>query len=324
MVYRPTTRVLAVLELLQTHGHLTGHELATKLEVDVRTVRRYVTTLQDIGIPVEAEIGRHGGYAIHPGFKLPPLMFTDDEVLILTLGLLLARQSGLTGASAATESALAKVERVLPLALRERLRALVETMQLDTAIVDPLHKPPVEGEVLANLSLANRQGKQVRMSYCTRETPTERVFDPYTVIYHQAHWYTVGYCHLRQSRRVFRLDRVQDVRLLDTKFVLPSNFDALDYMLSSFEAIPDLWNVDVLLDMPLEAARQHIPRDYATLIQMEQGTRLRASLHDLNNVARVLIGLGCPLKAIYPPELRESLRDIAVQIYRYAEEKREQ
>src|SRR5438128_1333849 len=122
MVYRPTARVLSVLELLQTHGQLTGQELANRLEVDVRTVRRYITTLQDIGIPIEAEIGRYGGYALHPGFKLPPLMFTDEEVLVLTLGLLLARRSRLAGAGAAVESALAKVERVLPLRLREQLR----------------------------------------------------------------------------------------------------------------------------------------------------------------------------------------------------------
>ena len=316
MVYRPTARVLAVLEMLQSSGHMTGQEIAAKLEVDVRTARRYITTLQDIGIPIESEIGRYGGYTIRPGFKLPPLMFTDDEVLILTLGLLMARGTGLSGAKAAAESALAKVERVLPVALREQLRALTETMQLN----NPPHQSTVDGDVLSELSLANRQIRQVRLAYVARETATERVFDPYAVIYHQERWYTVGYCHLRHTRRVFRLDRIQHITLLETTFTPPSDFDALDYMLSSFEAIPDRWNIDVLLEMPLDAARQAVPRELATLIQTEHGTRLHASIHDLNYMARILIRLGCPLKAIHPSELRAELRRIAAQVSRYAQE----
>lgn len=315
MVYRPTARVLVVLELLQSRGQMTGQELAAKLEVDVRTVRRYITTLQDIGIPIESEIGRYGGYAIRPGFKLPPLMFTDDEVLILTLGLLLARGAGLAGARTAAESALAKVERVLPVVLQEQLRALTETMQLDS----PLHPSAVDGDVLSNLSLANRQHRQVRLAYMARETATERIFDPYAVIYHQGRWYTVGYCHLRHERRVFRLDRVQRVALLETAFTTPPDFNALDYMLSSFEAIPDQWNVDVLLEMSLDAARRAIPRELATLVETEHGTQLRASIHDLGYMARILIGLGCPLKAIQPPELREELLSVAARVSQYAQ-----
>lgn len=315
MVYRPTARVLTVLELLQTYGQMTGQELAARLEVDVRTIRRYITTLQDIGIPIEAEIGRYGGYALHPGFKLPPLMFTDEEVLVLTLGLLLARGAGLAGASFTVESALAKVERVLPLPLRERLRALVETMQLD----NPLHESRVAAEVLSVLSLANQQGRQVRLVYITRETPTERAFEPYGVIYHQGLWYTVGYCHLRRSLRVFRLDRVQQATLLETAFTPPLEFDAVQYMLSSFEAIPDRWNVDVLLEISLEAAQLRVPRSLATLIQTGHGVRLRASIRDLNQMARTLIMLGCPLEIIEPPELRIELLNIAAQIVSYTE-----
>ena len=114
MVYRPTARVLTVLELLQSHGRLTGAELARRLEVDIRTVRNYVQTLADLGIPVEAERGRYGAYRLRPGYKLPPLIFTEDESLALTLSLLLARENGLAQTSPAVESVLAKVERVLP------------------------------------------------------------------------------------------------------------------------------------------------------------------------------------------------------------------
>jgi len=317
MVYRPTARVLSVLELLQTHGQMTAQELAARLEVDARTVRRYITTLQDIGIPVDSEIGRYGGYMLRPGFKLPPLMFTDEEVLVLTLGLLLARRSKLAGAQTAVASALSKVERVLPLTLRERLRALVESTQMDDPL--PLHGSSIEGGILANLSLAVRQCQQVRLGYRTRET-TERIFEPYAVICHQEQWYAVGYCHLRHALRTFRLDRIERVILLDTRFTAPSGFDAMEYALSSFEAIPDRWNVEVLLDMPLDVARLRIPRELASLVQNEKGIRLRASIRDLNEMAHRLIALGCPLTVIDPPELRDELLAIAAQITQYAQE----
>ncbi len=94
-MYHPTTRVLAVLELLQARGRMTGAELAQRLEVDIRTLRRYITMLQDLGIPIVAERGRYGAYELGAGFKLPPMMFTNDEALALSIGLLAARHLGL-------------------------------------------------------------------------------------------------------------------------------------------------------------------------------------------------------------------------------------
>src|SRR5216683_5548602 len=114
VVYRPTARVLTVLELLQSHGRLTGAELARRLEVDIRTVRNYVETLTDLGIPVMAERGRYGAYRLRPGYKLPPLFFNEEEAFALTLGLLVSRQLGLTATAPAVEGTLAKIERVLP------------------------------------------------------------------------------------------------------------------------------------------------------------------------------------------------------------------
>jgi predicted DNA-binding transcriptional regulator YafY len=314
MVYHPTAKVLAVLELLQTYGQMNGFELARRLEVDVRTVRRYVTTLQDIGIPIDSIIGRYGGYALRPGFKLPPLMFNDDEVLVLTLGLLLARRAALADAGSAVQSALAKVERVLPLALRERLRALQEAMRLE----EPSREALVEGDILTTLSVASSQGRQVRLRYASPEGETERVLDPYAVLFHQERWYTVGYCHLRGGLRVFRLDRMREAAGLETRFSPPENFDAFEYMLNSFEAIPDEWNVDVLLDTALEAARQSVPRSLATLVQEGNRVRLRASIRDLDDMARTIIRVGCPFTVLHPPELRDAFCRISEEIMRWA------
>src|SRR3954451_4705907 len=110
-MYHPTTPVLTTIELLQAHPRLSGPQIAERIEVDNCTVRRYIMMLQDLGIPVEAERGRYGAYRLRPGFKLPPMMFTDDEAIALTLGLLLSRRLGITAETPAAEGALAKIER---------------------------------------------------------------------------------------------------------------------------------------------------------------------------------------------------------------------
>src|SRR6185295_2658436 len=127
----PTARVLAALELLQTHGRMTGSELARRLRVDPRTVRRYMVALEELGIPITAELGRDGGYMLVAGFKLPPMMFDDDEALALSGGLLAARGLGLAEGTPAIASAQAKLERVMPATLNRRVRAVDETVALD-------------------------------------------------------------------------------------------------------------------------------------------------------------------------------------------------
>lgn len=317
MTYHPMARTLAVLELLQAYGQMTGPELAARLEVETRTIRRYVVHLQEMGIPIEAEPGRFGGYTLRPGYKLPPLMFNDDEVLLLVIGLELAKRAGLADTGAAAESALAKLNRVLPLALRDQMRALASALDLDADLLD--EKPSVEKAVIASLSIASSTNRQTQMDYQSGQSVTRRVFDPYKVLWHQGRWYTVGSCHLRGGLRVFRLDRVLAVEVLASTFTPPQQFDALDYLLSSFEAIPDRWQIDVLLDLPLEEARRRIPRALASLAAEGEQTRLRASMPDLDEVARTLAALGCRVTVIAPDELRGAFTRLADVIRTFGE-----
>lgn len=239
-MYNPTTRLLTILELLQAHRQLSGADLAARLEIDRRTVRRYITMLQDLGMPIEATTGRYGGYRLRPGYKLPPLIFTEGEAVALTLGLLSARRLGLASAAPAIEGALAKVERVLPGAVRERVGAIQETVALDLgAAVRPAASP-----LVATLSTAAQQGQRVRLKYRSRDQQeTERLFDPYAVVYHTGRWYTVGYCQLRAEIRTFRLDRVvlAEPAADDTTFTRPPNFDALDFVRRALATTPDVW-----------------------------------------------------------------------------------
>jgi predicted DNA-binding transcriptional regulator YafY len=133
-----------MLELLQARERIGVPELARKLEVGKRTVRRYAAMLREMGIPVEAELGRYGAYSLRSGYRLPPMMFTDEEALGLALGLLAARHLGLAGVAPAVEGALAKLERVMPEALRGRVRALQETVSIAAA----RPQAPARGEAL--------------------------------------------------------------------------------------------------------------------------------------------------------------------------------
>ncbi len=310
-MYFPTTRVLTILELLQSRQQLSGPELAERLEVNTRTVRRYITMLQDLGIPVEADRGRYGSYRLRPGFKLPPLMFTEDEALALTLGLLAARRLGLTAAAPAVEGALAKIERVLPLALRERVQAVQETL-----ILDFTHTGPTPGsDIVVTLCAAAQQQRRVWINYSSWQSETtERTVDLYGIVYRSGFWYAVGYCHLRAGIRVFRLDRVLQAELRNETFERPPDFDSLAYVLHSLANTPTTWVVEVLLETTLEEAQHSVPPVIATLEQVADGIMFRCSVGHLEWLAHFLSGLGCRFIVLRPPELREELQKLSTRI----------
>lgn len=308
----PTTRVLAALELLQSRQRLGGAELAERLAVDGRTVRRYITILQDLGIPVEAERGRYGGYRLRPGFKLPPLMFSDDEAQAVVLGLLAARQLGLTAAAPAVEGALAKLGRVLPAALRVEVQAVQDALALD---LPPADAPPA-GDTVRTFSLAAQARQPVWLRYRSGADAavTERLFDPYGVVYRAGRWYTVGYCHLRADLRTFRLDRVLAAELRDGSFLRPPGFDSLAFLLETLVAMPGAWAVEVLLETTLGEARRRVSPALAALTEEPGGVLLRCYVQDLPWLARYLAGLPWPFVVRQPPELRAALRDLAADI----------
>ncbi len=310
-MYHPTTRVLTVLEMLQARGRLSGPELAERLEVDLRTVRRYVTMLQDLGIPVEGERGRYGGYRLGPGYKLPPLMFTDDEALAVTLGLLAARRLGLAVTAPAVEGALAKLERALPPDVRERVAAVQRTLTIDAA------RPPdapATADVLA-LSAAAHAGRRVRLAYTSAQgDPSERVVDPYGLVQFGRRWYLPAWCHLRAGPRLFRLDRIGAIEPLDEAFAPPPDFDPIAFVQQALAAAPGCWTVEARLATTLDEARVRVAPHEAVLEPRDGGVVLRFSVVDLDRAARYLIGLGFPFVVLGPPELRGVLRGIAALV----------
>lgn len=314
-MYHPTTRVLAVLEMLQTHHRLSGPELAERLEVDLRTVRRYVTMLQDLGIPVEAERGRYGGYRLRGGYRLPPLMLTDDEAFAVTMGLMAARRLGLAVEAAAVEGALAKVERVLPPSIRDRVSSIRATLMTDFA---SRPEAPTTQNVLT-LSAAAAAHHRVHIRHQSGQgVATERTIDPYGIVYLTGLWYLPAYCHLRQDLRVFRLDRIVAIADTDESFEPPANFNSLEFVRQSLAEIPGLWRVEVLLATTFEDAKRRVSLRLATFEETAGGVLLRQNAEELDEVARQLVWLGIPFIVRQPDELRSVLRSLAGEISQIA------
>jgi predicted DNA-binding transcriptional regulator YafY len=317
-VYHPTTRVLTVLELLQSRAALNGAELADRLEVDRRTVRRYISMLQELGVPVESEPGRYGGYRLRRGYKLPPMMFTEEEALAITLGLLVTRRMGLTQTAPAVEGALAKLDRVLP----DRLRGRVQAVQGALAFT-PMRgvQQPSDAATLLALSSAAQHNRRVWLRYRSGEQETERVIDPYGIVSHQGRWYAVGWCHLREDVRMFRLDRILAFAPGDDgegEFVRPLDFDPVQFVLESLANMPWGWPIEVQLDISLDEARRRVPPDLGILDSTRRGVVLRTQAEDLDWMARMLIQIGCGFRVLHPPELGRALLDKARAISRMA------
>jgi len=307
----PTTRVLALLELLQTYGRMSGPALSRRLGVGERTVRRYMILLADLGIPVEAGRGRHGGYRLRPGYKLPPLMFSEDEALALVLGLLVVRQSGLAGTPADVEGALGKVERVMPDALRARVHAVQEAVVLTGAA----HATRPAATLIGVLSEATHRRRRVRLRYrAARGEETTREVDIYGVVCREGVWYAVGYDHLRADLRTFRVDRMLDARMRAETFTPPADVDALAHLERALATQPGALPVEVLLETTLDEARRLVPTAYATREETPRGVLARVQMQDQRDVGRLahfLAGLGCPLVIHQPSALRDALRRLA-------------
>ena len=201
----PTSRLLELLELLQTRPLTTGREIADRLGVDARTARRYVGVLQELGIPVEGQRGVGGGYRIRPGYRLPPLMLADEEAVVVVLGLLANRGSGDDSSAAAVDGALAKINRVLPSTLRRQVEALEETLGFTRSRGTT---PPDAGAVLL-LADAIRRRRRLHIAYRTfAGDESERELSPHGLVVHRGRWYLAAHDHMRDDLRTFRVDRI--------------------------------------------------------------------------------------------------------------------
>jgi predicted DNA-binding transcriptional regulator YafY len=318
-VYRPTARVLAVLEVLQSRGRVTGRELAERVGVDPRTLRRYITILEDLGIPIGGERGRHGAYFLVAGFKLPPLMLSDEEGLAIATGVVAARAMAIATDPVALESAHAKLLRVMPEVIRTRLLALAASARIGAAAVDGTAMPGSAQTLLA-LAAAAHERQRIHLVHSSGKDQelTARDFDPYALAFRAQRWYTVGFCHLRHALRSFRIDRVVSVSARAERFEIPAGFDALAFLNDSIASLPRTHVVEVLLATDLDGARAALMPALGLFETVPGATRLRSQTDDLAWYACRLAHLPFEFSVVSPPELADALREQAARLSRAA------
>ncbi|MGB7744180.1 MAG: YafY family protein, partial [Terracidiphilus sp.] len=316
-MYDPIMRALTVLEVLQARDHVTGAELAQRLEVDLRTVQRYILRLKDLNIPVESSRGVGGAYRLRPGYRLPPLLLTNEEAFALSLGLHSLRQVGLSAFAPATEGALAKLGRVLPEALRESIRTVEDVVAIEPGpwVVT------TSVEDLIRAASAIRTGRRIRFDYRSHDgAATRRHIEPYAVMHTDGRWYLIGYCLTRRAMRTFRLDRVSNLESGAGSFRRPAEFDARKYLNSSMPFIQSVYQIDVWIDMPLEEARQSFAPWRVALEEKDGGTRVSCGRDRLESFAAMLLSVGRRIVVQSPQELRKTFRELAQQAMRAADE----
>jgi predicted DNA-binding transcriptional regulator YafY len=313
LVLAPTARLFELLELLQTQTLTTGREIAERLAIDPRTARRYVAALQDLGIPVEGQRGVGGGYRIRPGYRLPPLMLTDDEAVVVALGVFAAQRLGLSASDESVDGALAKLHRVLPDALRSRVQALESSLDFTA---QPTTGVPVSGNAVLLLAEAIRRRRRLRATYRSFSgDETRRELSPHGLVVHSGRWYLAAHDHMRDDLRTFRVDRMRRTRVVaETAIAPPDGFDAVVHVSTSLARVPWPWEVEVLLELAVDEAARRVPATLAELVDEEGRTLLRMRVGSLDWMATVLAGLGCAFAIRKPDELRASVRALGERL----------
>jgi predicted DNA-binding transcriptional regulator YafY len=305
---RPTAQVLTLLELLQSGGLRTMTELAGRLGVETRTVRRYVDHLTDLGVPVESVRGRYGGYRLAAGHRLPPLMLSDDEALAVLLGLVAGRRAGLgTATGTAGETAAAKIRRVLPARLAERLDAVLESVAFTT---EPGDVPAPRTDVLLTVADAVRHHRPISIQYASGGV---RTLHPYGLVNHSGRWYVTGAEPAIGEDRTFRLDRIVEARTLPGAFVPPAGLDPAELVLTSMARAPYRHEVTLRIHGTLEQVRKRLPASVAEVREYEDEGWLQVEIRaeSLDWLPGVLASLDLPFVIERPDELRERVIALA-------------
>ena len=317
---RPTARVLSLLELLQSGGVRTVAELAERLEVDERTVRRYVDHLIDLDVPVESVRGRYGGYRLGSGYRMPPLMLSDDEALAVMLGLIAGRRTGLvTTTGTASETAAAKIRRALPERLARRLDAVLSSLAFTAP---PGQAPAPDTGVLLSVADAVRHHRPISIRYTAREgRRSERAFHPYGLVAHSGRWYVTGADPGIGEDRTFRLDRITDTRTLPGSFEPPAGLDPAQRVLSALAATPYRHEVILRIQGTIGQIRARFPASVATVLELpaaggpdpgaEPWFRVELHAERLDWLPPLLASLDRPFAVERPAELRDLIAALA-------------
>jgi predicted DNA-binding transcriptional regulator YafY len=301
-----SSRLLELLSLLQGRREWPGAELADRLEVSGRTIRRDVERLRELGYPVESLTGPAGGYRLRAGTAMPPLLLDDEEAIAIAVGLRTAARASVTGIEETAVRALVKLEQVLPKHLRRRVGALGSA-----TIAPPVGGPTVDPQHLTVIAAACRDTERLRFAYRRRDgTDSRREVEPHTLVNLGRRWYLVAWDRGREGWRTFRVDRLARPASSGMRFTprrLPAK-DAAAYVERSIAGAPQRFEARVTLHAPADAITGRVPPHWGTIEPIDGRTcRFRAGDDDIGWLAMRLAMLDVDFDVHEPPELIERL-----------------
>ena len=304
-----SARLLRLLSLLQARREWAGPELAERLEVGVRTVRRDVERLRRLGYPVEATRGVAGGYRLGPGAEIPPLLLDEEEAVAVAVGLRTAARVGVAGIEETSVRALAKLERVMPSRLRRRINALGAA-----TVPYAFTGPAVDAEALATIAAACRDHERLRFRYRSHDgASTGRLVEPHRLVHTGRRWYLVAWDTARSDWRTFRVDRLERPAP-DRRFVPrePPAGDLAAYVARAVSATRDRYRARVILHAPMAEVAPRVPPAVGTLEPLDERRCLLDTGSDwLGGLAVYIAEIGVDFEVLEPPELIDRVRVLA-------------
>jgi predicted DNA-binding transcriptional regulator YafY len=305
-----SARTLRLLSLLEGRRYWPGPELAERLQVSARTLRRDVDRLRELGYPIQAQRGVDGGYQLAAGTALPPLVVDDEEAVALAVGLQVGAQGGVEGTAEASMRALAKVIQVMPTRLRRRVEAL--TAATVSATWGSTAQVAVDPAILTTTAMACRDTERLRFSYTAAGgEQTDRHVEPHRLVLLGRRWYLVGYDLTRQDWRSFRLDRLAGPRGTGARFrprELPAT-DAAAFVQAGIGRATAVYEVEALVDAPAETVRERHGRYCTVEAVSATRSRIRMTIDQLEWPLMLLGSLGVEFQVISPPVLLDQVRD---------------
>ena len=310
-----SSRLLELLTLLQGRREWPGNELAERLEVSGRTIRRDVDRLRRLGYPVDSLSGPRGGYRLRAGTAMPPLLLDDEEAIAIAVGLRTATRASVTGIEDTAVRALLKLEQVLPGHLRRRVRALGSA-----TVALPIAGPTVDPQHLTVLAAACRDLERVRFGYRRRDgVSSRREVEPHSLVNHGRRWYLLAWDRGREDWRTFRLDRLTRPAVTGIRFDarrLPAK-DAAAYVAQSISNAPNRFEAVVTLHAGYDEVHGLVPSHWGTLERVDDRCcRFTTGDDDLGWLALRIAMIGVDFEVHEPPELLEQLRALSARLAR--------
>jgi predicted DNA-binding transcriptional regulator YafY len=310
-----SSRLLELLSLLQARRDWPGNELADRLDVSGRTIRRDMERLRELGYPVESLTGPAGGYRLRAGTAMPPLLLDDEEAIAIAVGLRTAAGASVAGIEETAVRALVKLEQVLPAHLRRRVSALGSA-----TVSIPAGGPTVDPQQLSAIAAACRDSERLRFGYQRRDgTESRREVEPHSLVNRGRRWYLVAWDHGREDWRTFRVDRLARPASTGVRFTprrLPAK-DAAAYVERSIAERPSRFDAVVTVHASAEEMTSHLPAYWGEIEPIDAQTcRFRAGDDDLRWLAVRVAMLGVDFEVEEPPELAQHLRALAARLGR--------